>query len=194
MKKRNTHFYLKVKRFFDFSCSLLGLILLSPLFIIISIAIKLDSDGPIIFKQNRLGKDGKTFVMYKFRSMIVNAENIGLGYRAVKNDDRITKVGKFLRISSLDELPQLFNILKGDMSLIGPRPISHFKYEDFSKEQQKRFEVKPGLTGLAQISGRKSLTFEQRCKYDIQYVSSISFLFDIKIFFSTFFVLTKNNY
>lgn len=194
MKKRNTHFYLKVKRFFDFSCSLLGLILLSPLFIIISIAIKLDSDGPIIFKQNRLGKDGKTFVMYKFRSMIVNAENIGLGYRAVKNDDRITKVGKFLRISSLDELPQLFNILKGDMSLIGPRPISHFKYEDFSKEQQKRFEVKPGLTGLAQISGRKSLTLEQRCKYDIQYVSSISFLFDIKIFFSTFFVLTKNNY
>lgn len=135
MKKRNTHFYLKVKRFFDFSCSLLGLILLSPLFIIIAITIKSDSDGPIIFKQNRLGKNGETFVMYKFRSMIVNAENIGLGYRAVKNDARITKVGKFLRISSLDELPQLFNILKGDMSFIGPRPISHFKYEDFSKEQ-----------------------------------------------------------
>jgi len=194
MKKRNTHFYLKVKRFFDFSCSLFALILLSPLFIIISIAIKLDSDGPIIFKQNRLGQNGETFVMYKFRSMIVNAENIGLGYRAVKNDARITKVGKFLRISSLDELPQLFNILKGDMSFIGPRPISHFKYEDFSKEQQKRFEVKPGLTGLAQINGRKSLTLKQRCEYDIQYVSSISFFFDIKIFFSTFFVLTKNNY
>lgn len=189
-------FYKKVKRCFDFLFSAFLLVVLSPLFLLISIAIKLeDSDGPIFFKQERLGKDGKFFVMYKFRSMLVNSENIGNTYvKLVKGDSRITRVGKFIRITSIDELPQLFNILRGDMSLIGPRPISHYKYEDFTKEQQKRFEVRPGLTGLAQINGRKSLTLEKRCEYDVQYVNSICFTLDLKIFFLTLFVLMKDNY
>ena len=194
MGKRNVHFYLKVKRFFDFTISLLGLIVLIPLFVIISIAIKLDSEGPVIFKQSRLGKDGKPFTMYKFRSMVVGASNIGTCNITVKNDNRVTRVGKFIRITSIDELPQLFNVLKGEMSLIGPRPISHFKYEDFSKEQQRRFELRPGLTGLSQITDRKTLNLNTKCKYDIQYVDSVNFLLDLKIFFITFLVLTKNNF
>lgn len=191
-----TYFYKKVKRFFDFFFSCFLLIVLLPLFCLIAIAIKLeDFDGPVLFKQERLGKNGKLFVMYKFRSMLVNSENIGTTYVKVKKaDSRITRVGKFLRITSVDELPQLFNILKGDMSLIGPRPMSHCKYEDFTKEQQKRFEVLPGITGLAQINGRKSLTLEKKFEYDIQYVNSMCFILDLKIFFSTLFILTKDNY
>lgn len=195
MKNRNISFYIKVKRFFDILFSFSFLIVLLPFFFLIAIAIKLDSDGPILFKQDRIGKDGKMFVMYKFRSMLINSEWIGNTYVKVpKEDFRITKVGKFLRITSIDELPQFFNILKGDMSLIGPRPISHYKYEDFTKEQQKRFEVRPGITGLAQINGRKSLTLVKRCEYDVQYVNSICFTLDVKIFFSTFLVLTRDNY
>jgi len=190
------YFYIKAKRFFDVFFSCLLLIVLLPFFFLIAIAIKLeDIDGPVLFKQDRLGKDGKPFVMYKFRSMVVNSENIGNTYVPVKKaDSRITRVGKFLRITSIDELPQIFNILKGDMSIIGPRPLSHCKYEDFTKEQQKRFEVRPGLTGLSQINGRKTLTLEERCEYDIRYVNSICFTLDLKIFFSTLFVLTKDNY
>lgn len=191
MKNRNIYFYLKLKRFLDFVFSLLLLIILFPLFIIVSIAIKLDSKGPVIFKQYRLGKDGKKFKMYKFRSIVLGSET--RPGSTLPNDNRITKLGKFLRMTSIDELPQLFNILKGEMSLIGPRP-SRLEYEDFSKEQQRRFEVKPGITGLSQINGRKLLSLDQKCEYDIQYVNSISFLLDLKIFFITFLVLTKDNY
>lgn len=192
MKSRNI--YLKLKRFLDFVFSLLLLVFLFPLFLIVSIAIKLDSKGPVIFEQYRLGKDGKKFKMYKFRSMVVDAEKLRSSLITLQNDFRITKLGKFLRITSIDELPQLFNVLKGDMSLIGPRPISHYEYEDFSKEQQRRFEVRPGITGLSQVNGRKFLDLDKKCEYDIQYVNSISFGLDCKIFFLTFLVLTKNNY
>ena len=190
MKNRN-YIYLNVKRFFVFTFSLISLILLSPLFAIVSIAIKLDSKGPVIFKQYRLGKGGKKFKMYKFRSMVLGSET--RPGSTLPNDNIVTKLGKFLRITSIDELPQLVNILKGEMSLIGPRP-SRLEYECFSKEQQRRFEVKPGITGLSQVNGRKFLSLDQKCEYDIQYVNSISFLLDLKIFFITFLVLTKNNY
>lgn len=194
MKNRDIHHYLTLKHFLDFVLSLLLLILLIPLFIIISILIKISSKGPVIFKQYRLGKNGKKFKMYKFRSMVVDAENSSS--TTVPNDIRITKLGKFLRITNIDELPQLINILKGEISLIGPRPISclEFEYEDFSKEQQKRFKVRPGITGLAQINGRKSLDLDKKCEYDIQYVNSICFGLDLKIFFLTLLVLLKDNY
>lgn len=194
MKNRNIYTYLKLKRFLDFVFSLFLLFFLFPLFIIVSIAIKLDSKGPVIFKQYRLGKNGKKFKMYKFRSMVVDSEKKNLPLTTMPNDSRITNFGKLLRITSIDELPQLINVLKGDMSLIGPRPIRVPKYEDFSDEQKRRFEVKPGITGLAQINGRKSLDLDKKCEYDIQYVDSICFRLDLKIFFSTFLVLTKNNY
>lgn len=196
MKNRNIHIYLKLKRFLDFVCSLLLLILLVPLFVIVSIAIKLTSKGPVIFKQYRLGKYGKKFKMYKFRSMVVDAEKSSSSFTTVPNDIRITKFGKFLRITNIDELPQLINVLKGEMSLIGPRPISclEFEYKDFSEEQRKRFEVRPGITGLAQINGRKSLDLNKKCEYDIQYVNSICFGLDLKIFFLTLLVLLKDNY
>ena len=194
MKNRDIHHYLTLKHFLDFVLSLLLLILLIPLFIIISILIKISSKGPVIFKQYRLGKNGKKFKMYKFRSMVVDAENSSS--TTVPNDIRITKLGKFLRITNIDELPQLINILKGEISLIGPRPISclEFEYEDFSKEQQKRFKVRPGITGLAQINGRKSLDLDKKCEYDLQYVNSICFGLDLKIFFLTLLVLLKDNY
>lgn len=188
--------YTKTKRFFDVFFSFILLIVLLPFFFLIAIAIKLeDFNGSILFKQERIGKDGEIFVMYKFRSMYENSENIGKTYVKIKKgDSRITRVGKFIRITSIDELPQLFNVLKGDMSLIGPRPISHCKYEDFTKEQQKRFQVQPGITGLAQINGRKFLTLEKTCEYDVKYVNSICFTLDLKIFFLTLFMLTKDNY
>lgn len=172
-------FYIKIKRFFDILISGLLLIVLWPFFFLIAIAIKLeDSEGPVLFKQERLGKYGKPFVIYKFRSMIVNSE-------------KVTRIGRLIRLTSIDELPQLVNILKGDMSIIGPRPLKN-EYEEFTTEQKRRFEVRPGLTGLAQISGRKALTLEKKCEYDVKYVNSMCFTLDLKIFFSTFGVVLTN--
>ena len=176
------------KRFFDITISLFGLILLSPIFLIIAIAIKCDSKGPVIFKQVRLGKNGKEYDMYKFRSMCVGAEQQEGGVYCFKGDKRVTKVGGFLRKTSLDELPQFVNILKGEMSLIGPRPVlTYYPYnwEDYTEEQLKRFEVRPGVTGWAAVNGRKTNTVEKRFEYDNYYVDHLSFGFDFKIFLMT---------
>lgn len=180
------------KRLFDLLMSIVLIIIISPLLILISLLIKLTSQGSIIFKQKRVGKDEKEFVIYKFRTMVKDAENKGSGYRVLKNDNRITKIGKILRKTSLDELPQLFNVLKGDMSLVGPRPTLKFIAEEYDEYQKNRFNMKPGITGLAQINGRQKLNWEEKIKYDLEYIKNYSFYLDIKILFKTFFVLLKS--
>lgn len=178
--------YVYIKRLLDVTLALLGLIVLCPLMLITAIAIKLDSEGPVIFRQQRLGLKGRPFVMYKFRSMCVNAEKQGV--YEVKGDSRVTRVGRIIRKTSIDELPQFLNIIKGDMSIVGPRPTLTYHpwlFEDYSKEQKKRFDVRPGVTGWAQVNGRKDISWEQRIEYDIEYVDNLSFWFDVKVFLKT---------
>lgn len=175
------------KRIFDIVSSFLAILLLIPLWIIVAIAIKCDSKGPIFFKQERRSKNGKIFRMLKFRSMVVNAEQSGAGLFNYKDDPRVTKVGRFLRNSSIDELPQLFNIFKGDMSVIGPRPCVKYELGDFdtlNKKYKKRFEMKAGLTGLAQVKGRNDISWDQKVEYDNQYIDDFKkygIFTDIKI-------------
>jgi len=179
-----------LKRLIDICGSLFGLVILSPLFIIIAISIKLTSEGPVIFKQERLGKDGKVFKIYKFRTMVVNAENIGDGLTIKsESDSRITKVGRILRKTSLDELPQLFNVLVGHMSLVGPRPpVTYHPYDGYNSYPnwaKKRFKMRPGITGLAQVTVRNSVTWDERIKIDNEYIDKFYILLDIKILFMT---------
>ena len=179
-------FYPVIKRFFDLAVSLFGLIVLFPFFIIIALAIKLDSPGPVIFRQERLGLDAKLFIIYKFRSMHLGAEKGGV-YEA-KDDPRVTRVGRLLRRASLNELPQFVNIIRGDMSLIGPRPVLPFHpwpLEQYTEEQKQRFRVRPGVTGWAQVSGRKNVMWDRRIEYDIEYINKLSFGLDLKIFLKT---------
>ena len=162
-----------IKRLFDLLSSGILIIVLIPLWIVLAVAVKLDSPGPVFFKQGRRTKDGRVFNMLKFRSMVVNAEAMGAGLFNYENDPRVTKVGRFLRNSSLDELPQLFNIFKGDMSVVGPRPCVTYELGDFetlNKRYKKRFEVKAGLTGLAQVKGRNDISWDEKVGYDNQYV------------------------
>ena len=175
---------------FDFLASLLGLTIISPLFLAICIAIIIDDPGSAFFKQKRIGKDGKTFEIIKFRTMVLNAEKLGDGLVVQSEDDpRITKVGRLLRKTSLDELPQLLNILIGQMSLIGPRPPVTYHpyngYENYPERAKKRFQMKPGITGLAQVEKRNSATWDERIEIDIDYVENFSLLLDLKILFKT---------
>lgn len=180
--------YLAIKRVLDFVFALILLVFLSPLLLIIAIAIKVDSKGPVIFKQDRLGRNGKVFKMYKFRSMIVNAEKMGTGVYSFKDDPRVTKVGSFIRKTSIDELPQLVNIIKGEMSFVGPRPtlVYHpWTINEYTAEQKKRFKLRPGIIGLAQVNGRKEISWPERIELDVEYVENVSFWLDIKIVFET---------
>ncbi|MCS5422113.1 MULTISPECIES: sugar transferase [Psychrilyobacter] len=186
-----------IKRIIDIMISLLGIIILSPLLLITIIAIKLESKGPVIFKQKRLGKNGRVFEIYKFRSMCVGAEKGGV--YSSKGDARVTKVGSFIRATSIDEFPQFINIIKGDMSLIGPRPTLTYhpwKLEEYSEKQKRRFHVRPGVTGWAQINGRKEVEWNRRIEYDVEYVDNFSLMFDMKIFIETIFKVLKmeNNF
>ena len=156
--------------------------------LIVALAIKIDSKGPVLFKQERIGKNGKVFKIYKFRSMRVNSEHTGSGVYSGKGDDRLTKVGKFIRATSIDELPQFLNILKGEMSFIGPRPpltYHPWKYEEYSDQQKRMFEVRPGITGWAQVNGRKGVEWHKRIQLNVWYVDNVSFWLDVKILFKT---------
>lgn len=188
-----------IKRLFDIISSGILIILLTPVWVIIAILIKKDSEGPILFKQGRRTKDGKIFQMYKFRSMVVNAEKMGTGLFNYENDPRVTKIGRKLRDSSLDELPQLFNIFKGDMTVVGPRPCVTYELGDFdtlNKKYKKRFQVKAGLTGLAQIKGRNDISWDEKVTYDNEYVdmfNKFGFLADIIIGIESVFKAFKHN-
>ena len=189
---------LYIKRIFDIVSSLIAIVLLLPVWIGVAIAIKKDSPGPVFFKQERRTKDGKVFQMLKFRSMVVNAENMGAGLFNYQNDPRVTKVGRKLRDTSVDEFPQLFNILFGSMSVVGPRPCVKYELGDFdtlNSKYKKRFQMKAGLTGLAQIKGRNDITWDDKVTYDNQYVDAfIKFgvLEDIKILFLSVFKAFKS--
>jgi len=174
-----------LKRATDILVSVIGLALLAPVFLIIAIAIKLDSPGPVFFRQERVGKDGRIFRIFKFRTMVQNATAHPLGYHTHDGDPRVTRVGRFLRQYSLDELPQFFNILVGDMSLVGPRPTLAYQVEKYNDFQRRRLLVRPGVTGLAQINGRNQLTWPQRIERDVWYVDHWSYGLDLKILWQT---------
>ena len=186
-----------VKGAIDRFLAAVGIICFSWLYLILAIAIKIDNPkGPVIFKQERLGKNGKVYWMYKFRSMKVGAEHTGSGVYSNDKDDRITRIGHFLRKTSLDEIPQLFNILKGDMSFVGFRsPLTYhpWKWEEYTDEQRKMFTLKPGITGWAQVNGRKTVEWNQRIELNVWYAENVSFLLDIKIFFMTVFKVFANS-
>lgn len=184
-----------VKRFLDILLALLALILLWPILLLAALCIKLDSSGPVLFKQKRLGLHGKEFEIWKFRSMVVNAEHTGSGVYSGKGDARVTRVGKIIRATSIDELPQIFNILCGDMSLIGPRPpltYHPWPLEEYTPEQKRMFEVRPGVTGWAQVHGRKDVEWHRRIELNVWYVDHCSFWLDLKIFFMTIFKVATN--
>jgi lipopolysaccharide/colanic/teichoic acid biosynthesis glycosyltransferase len=179
-----------VKRTLDIVLSLCGLLILSPLFAIAAIFIKLDSPGPVFFLQERLGKNGRPFRIIKFRTMVENAEKLGEGLRvSTPGDPRITRAGRILRQTSLDELPQLINVLKGDMSLVGPRPPATYHpykgYAAYPEWAKKRFEMRPGITGLAQVVARNSVSWDERIRLDVDYVEGFSLWKDVKILLDT---------
>ena len=184
-----------VKRFFDICISLIGIIISSPILLITVMAIKIESKGPVLFKQKRLGQYGKEFFIYKFRSMCVGAEQMGSGQYSFQSDPRVTKVGKFIRATSIDELPQMFNILKGEMSLIGFRPpltYHPWPIEEYTEEQKVMFRLKPGITGWAQIHGRKEVQWDERIAMGVWYAENVSFWIDVKIFFITIWKVLAN--
>lgn len=190
-------FNLFIKRLIDFTGSLIGIIIISPILIIIALSIKLTSKGPVFFSQDRLGKNGKVFKIIKFRTMVVNAEKIGDGLTVKsENDNRITKIGKFLRTTSLDELPQLFNVIAGQMSLVGPRPpVTYFPYDGFGNYPEwakRRFTMHPGVTGLTQVTVRNSVSWDDRIVVDNKYIDAFNVWLDLRILFKTVFKLFKS--
>ena len=194
--------YIKIKRVIDVILASVALILLSPLFAIIAIAIKIDSKGPVFFAHKRIGKNGKIIKLYKFRSMVINAEELIKSFTPeqmreykenykLTNDPRITKVGKFLRKTSLDELPQLINIINGDLSIIGPRPVVADELEKYEVNKDKFLSVTPGLTGYWAANGRSNTTYEQRMEMELYYIDNLSLKMDIKVFFKTILSVLK---
>ena len=183
--------YFALRRIFDTMICAIALIVLSPILLIIALAVAIDSKGGVVFKQLRIGKNGKPYYMYKFRTMVPNAQNMGTGVYSFKDDPRITRVGRFLRKTSLDELLQLWNVVKGDMAIIGPRSpvVGHFpEYDTLNEAYKRRFSVLPGITGLAQVTGRNELLWDEKVKYDNIYIDKVKKygpLYDIKILFLT---------
>lgn len=180
-----------IKNTADFLISIFLIVIFLPILILISLLIKLDSTGSMFYLQERVGKDGKLFKLYKFRTMIKDVEKLGLGFEASSDDPRITKIGRFLRRWCLDELPQLFNVLKSDMSLVGPRPTLLYQVEKYNDFEKRRLEVRPGMTGLAQVKGRNLLTWPEKIKLDIEYIDNFSLWLDFKIILATFKLLAN---
>lgn len=179
-----------IKRLLDIIISSVALIVLSPVMLIVSILVRIKLGSPIIFKQERPGKKEKIFKLYKFRSMSNKKDVNG---ELLPDKERLTKFGKMLRASSLDELPELINILKGDMSLIGPRPLTISYLPYYNETEKHRHDVRPGLTGLAQVNGRNALNWDKRFEYDVEYVNNITFINDVKILFKTFYKVIKGD-
>jgi len=180
-----------IKRGIDIVLSAGGAILFSPVMLITALLIKLDSNGPVFFTQERVGRDKKPFKLYKFRTMKVGAEKEGLGFDVEENDSRIPLIGNFLRRWCIDELPQLFNVLKGEMSIVGPRPTLKYQVDNYTDADARRLEVKPGMTGLAQVRGRNALTWPEKIKYDVEYIDNYSTGLDFKIMFETVGLVAK---
>lgn len=172
-----------IKPLIDFFSAFLGLVLISPIFIVSAILVKITSKGPLFFLQERLGKNGKIFSVYKFRTMTDKKREVGR--EIVKGDAEVTKVGYYLRRFKIDELPQILNVLKGEMSIVGPRPCMPNQINDFNEDGEYRIKVTPGLTGLAQVNGNIYLSWEERWKYDRKYVENVSFILDVKIIIKT---------
>lgn len=194
--KKDNNAYMVTKRVVDIVCSLIGMILHSPIFLIISLIIKIDSKGPIFFVHERIGKNGKKIGIYKFRTMVENAEDLIQEFTPeqqeefnrcykLEDDPRITKVGKILRKTSLDELPQILNILKGELSIIGPRPVVEDELEKYEENKEKFLSAQPGLTGYWAANGRSDTSYEERMKMELYYIDNMSIWLDIKIFFKT---------
>ena len=205
-ENNNVNIYSISKRIIDVMASIVGLIFLCPIMLVVFIANKLSKDnGPMFFMQKRIGENGKPFRLYKFRTMVVDADKIlmkklkddkdfrekYLSYRKVENDERITKIGKFLRRTSLDEFPQFINVLKGQMSLVGPRPYLYREKKDMGDYYEYIVKCKPGITGLWQVSGRNKNTFQERLILDVEYYNNRGLLYDIKILFKTFLSVFK---
>ena len=188
VKRRRTFYELIIKRPMDFLLSLIALIVLSPVMLVVAILVKIKLGGPVLFKQERPGKNEKIFKMYKFRTMTQEKDEQG---NLLPDDKRLTKFGKILRSTSLDELPGIFNILKGDMSIVGPRPLLVRYLPRYNAEQRKRHLVRPGLTGLAQVNGRNAITWEERFNLDIKYVEKVTFFKDLSIIIKTFFKVIR---
>jgi len=180
-------------RAFDLVASVVLLILLAPLLLMVALAIKLDSPGPIFFRQERVGRGGRPFLLWKFRTMIPSAASEGMGLLTTPDDYRITRVGRLLRLASIDELPQLLNVIKGDMSLVGPRPGLPEHLAAYDSRQRRRLLVRPGITGLAQVKGRNSLPWPERIEYDLQYVENRSLLLNLRILLATVPVLFRRD-
>jgi len=178
-----------LKRQIDLWGSLIGSIILTPFFLIIAILIKIDSPGPVFFRQKRVGKDGKIFKIWKFRTMVEGAENIGLGIEIAKNDPRITGVGKFLRRFVIDELPQFINVILGEMSLVGPRTALPNQVEKYTEFEKKRLQVRPGMANINIIKGWNIPSWKERIKWDIWYIENWSLWLDLKILFKTFIIV-----
>lgn len=187
--------YRHIKRIIGFCIAFLALAVLILPMLIVAVLIKLESKGPILFKQERLGMDGVPFKIWKFRSMVVGAEKQGTGVYSFKGDARVTKIGRIIRATSIDELPQLVNILKGDMALIGPRPALTYHpwpYEQYTEHQKRMFDVLPGVTGWAQVNGRKEVPWPERIELNVWYADNMSLALDVKIFFLTIFKVATN--
>lgn len=185
---------MRMKRIIDITIAIVLLVLLGPILLILWLLIILISKGPAIYKQERIGRQGEIFTIYKFRTMKEGAEKETAGKYITGNEEVLTSIGKFLRRWALDELPQLFNVLKGDMSIVGPRPALPYQVERYNERQRKRLEMKPGLTGWAQVNGRNKLTWPERIEYDVWYVENWSLWLDFKIMLMTIPALLKKDY